>query len=526
MANVITGNASNNTLSGTNTDDSITGLGGNDTLVGSRRNDTLDGGDGVDVANYTSLSQAIILGPQGTIDKGSLGSDRLIKIERIIAPIGKTNVVSLSSAGSGLSISANLATNSLNVSGVPGVGTIATAIENFVNVDGSVNNDSIVGSIANNSLTGAQGNDSIAAGDGNDSLNGGTGNDSLLGENGNDSFTASTGNDTLNGGNNNDIADYTSLSGPIVLKAQGAVSKGTLGNDLLVKVETILAPAGKFSTIDASAATTSANPINVNLATNSLSVSNVPTAGITANFKVVNFSDVIGSAGNDLLTGDTLDNALTGGSGNDTLDGGSADDTLTGNGGNDSLFGSTGNDSLNGVDGNDTIVDADGNDSLFGNAGNDSLHGGIGNDSLDGASAEDTLSGSDGNDFLSGSTGSDSLDGGVGNDFLQGGFGGLNEKDTLTGGAGNDSFILGNSSAIYYNGDFNNGFAVIQDLGTGDKIVLKKFASDYSLIKSLNLVGSAALDTVISTTSGDIIGVISDNTTLISDLNSTFLSYV
>ena len=73
--------------------------------------------------------------------------------------------------------------------------------------------------------------------------------------------------------------------------------------------------------------------------------------------------NLIGGAGNDVLTG---------GSGNDTLDGGLGNDTLRGNGGNDTLLG------------------GEGNDKLFGDAGDDTLNGGLGDDQLYGGDDNDT----------------------------------------------------------------------------------------------------------------------------------------
>ncbi|ELR98450.1 calcium-binding protein [Gloeocapsa sp. PCC 73106] len=140
-------------------------------------------------------------------------------------------------------------------------------------------------------------------------------------------------------------------------------------------------------------------------------------------------------------------------------------------------------------------------------------------------SGNDLFYGGAGNDILSGEAGNDTLSGEAGNDTLYGSIG-LNEKDTLIGGSGSDLFVLGHSSTVFYNGDGNNGYAIIVDLGSGDKIQLKGSASNYTLNKSLNFYGTAAKDTAIATNAGDIIGVVGDNTSLISGLNSTFLSYV
>src|SRR5262249_26531487 len=60
--------------------------------------------------------------------------------------------------------------------------------------------------------------------------------------------------------------------------------------------------------------------------------------------KYINIENVIGGAGNDVITGDNNANLLMGGAGNDTLSGGNGDDTLPGGAGADSLNGGAGND--------------------------------------------------------------------------------------------------------------------------------------------------------------------------------------
>ena len=71
------------------------------------------------------------------------------------------------------------------------------------------------------------------------------------------------------------------------------------------------------------------------------------------------------------------------------------------------VLGTDGNDTITGGDDADIIYGMDGNDLIYGMAGDDFLHGGRGND---------TLYGGDGNDTLIGDEGDDSLEGGAGND--------------------------------------------------------------------------------------------------------------
>ncbi|HEY9171448.1 MAG TPA: Calx-beta domain-containing protein [Verrucomicrobiae bacterium] len=140
--------------------------------------------------------------------------------------------------------------------------------------------------------------------------------------------------------------------------------------------------------------------------------------------------NLIGGAGNDTLTGNSLDNEITGGLGADTINGGGGQNTLietadtnfiltnasltrtggevdtlaniqratlTGGAGNNTLdaSGFSGRATLIGLAGNDTLIGGSGDDVLIGGAGNDLLRGGAGNDiyrfDVDEALGEDTV---------------------------------------------------------------------------------------------------------------------------------------
>ena len=77
--------------------------------------------------------------------------------------------------------------------------------------------------------------------------------------------------------------------------------------------------------------------------------------------------NVLGGAGNDMLTGDSADNILNGGGGSDTL---------LGLGGANILIGGTGNDTLQGGDGRDFLIGGTGADNLVGGLSDDILIGG------------------------------------------------------------------------------------------------------------------------------------------------------
>lgn len=110
-----------------------------------------------------------------------------------------------------------------------------------------------------------------------------------------------------------------------------------------------------------------------------------------------------------------------------TIVGTAGDDLLTGTPGPDVIFGGGGVDRIAGVGGDDVICGGDGNDFLSGGDGNDTLYGDAGNDQLSGGAGTDTLFGSAGTDQLAGGDGVDQLNGGVDTDSCAAGGG-----DTLT----------------------------------------------------------------------------------------------
>lgn len=79
---------------------------------------------------------------------------------------------------------------------------------------------------------------------------------------------------------------------------------------------------------------------------------------------VEGFENVIGGAGNDVMTGNAIRNNLAGGDG---------DDRLKGQGGNDTLAGGDDRDHLDGGAGNDTIAGGRGRDVLIGGADSDTF---------------------------------------------------------------------------------------------------------------------------------------------------------
>ncbi|MCA1248324.1 DUF4214 domain-containing protein [Massilia sp. MS-15] len=116
--------------------------------------------------------------------------------------------------------------------------------------------------------------------------------DTIMGGAGNDTISGLTGADTLDGGAGVDTLDYSlSLGGVTVDIAANTASGGDAQGDV-----------------------------------------------------ISNFEAIIGSAYNDVLTGNSLDNRLEGGAGNDTITGGAGIDTILAGMGADIVAGGTGND--------------------------------------------------------------------------------------------------------------------------------------------------------------------------------------
>jgi Ca2+-binding RTX toxin-like protein len=456
---------------GTIFNDNFVGTIFNDTFVGSNGNDRFNGGSGFDTADYSNLRtffsapQSITILPTGRISKGSLGTDQLTSVERIIAnPFASNNLIDASTSPAPSFISVDLSTSRLTVGNVPFFGTLNFAVINFDDVSGTNQNDFIKGDRQSNRLRG----------------NGG-----------NDTFFGTTGNDTLEGGTGNDTADYRGLGRAITVRPTGIVEKRLAGVDDTISMETIIAdPLVGGNTIDSSTASLGAS-LSINLSTGAASVFG-PFPTINRTF--LNFDDVIGTSGNDTIIGDFQNNILNGGGGNDTFFGTKGNDTLNGGTGNDTAdyrgLGTaitvkpTGivEKGLAGVD--DTIsMETIIADPLVGGNTIDSSTASLGaslsiNLSTGGASVFgpfptinrtflnfDDVIGTSGNDTITGDSQNNVLNGGGGN-------------DTLTGGTETDTFI--------YDSRFE-GVDLITDFTSSDRINLR-----YSGFTGLSLGSLAA----------------------------------
>ncbi|HHP7230270.1 MAG TPA: calcium-binding protein, partial [Xenococcaceae cyanobacterium] len=302
-------------LNGGAGNDDLFGQGGRDNLRGSAGDDLLDGGNGIDTANYSNLGQAITLEAVGVINKGSLGVDQILDIETIIGATGQANSIDgATGTSSTTSFEINLGGETLTVQGIPGLGNADFTIRNFVNATGTSRNDSIVGSSDDNILQGGAGADFFGGSEGDDTIAG----NNLAGDN----------------DNRTDTIDYSGLGTGITLTPTGIIEKGALGTDTLIRVETIIAEAGQDNIIDAADTVDVALNLDLNAETLEVDINGGPILERT----VVNFVDVIGTAGADNIADNSLNNALEGGRGRDTIESSAGNDTISGGRGNDTII--------------------------------------------------------------------------------------------------------------------------------------------------------------------------------------------
>ncbi|MEM9761746.1 MAG: hypothetical protein AAF968_04450 [Pseudomonadota bacterium] len=318
-----------NIYKGKRGDDSFTGGDGDDTMIGSAGNDTFSGGAGIDTADYSRLKTAISVKSGGVVDKGELGTDilggfdvpsgQLEIIEVTIGAEGQRNLVDATSVVGAVNINIDLMSGqSTYTVFVPTGGfevgdSFTKTLVNFIDVNGTNNDDTILGSDDDNV------------------------------------FGGSTGHDVYDGRGGEDTLDYAGLGGAVTLLAGGEIDKGALGKDRIEGMETILGDAGQANTIDARVDGPQTTSLVADLNAGRLTIEGVP--GVDAlGFGVVNFVNVIGTDNADVIAGDMADNRIAGVGGSDQLSGGGGDDGFVFDGGD------AGIDTISDFDDGDVLV--------------------------------------------------------------------------------------------------------------------------------------------------------------------------
>jgi len=400
---IVLGNE-DDSFKGSDTPELIQGRGGNDSLDGGEGNDTIYGGSNNDVIIEESLDSGndVIFGGRGDdfiaggagsdfIDAGA-GDDVVFESWFIGEPIADGNDTIFGGTGN----------------------------------DSLAGYDSIDGGRDDDALYGDNGNDTLIGGDGNDLLFGGAQNDLLNGGSGNDTIEGGYGFDTLNGGAGNDT----------IYATEGSTLTGGLGADSFIVEEDLsdtLVP--RITDFDP--------------AVDSLHIDLTPEDGDDGAFTLVDRADGLGQ---DLFLGDKLVVELLGNNDiqlddiNITVrlpftEDGSSEYTI-GNSETDigtQVIGSYGDDIITGSDGGDAIAGRGGSDLIDGGAGNDTLFGDGGYifsyDVDDGGDRitfleTDTINGGDGDDIIISVNGNDII-GGEGDDVIESAPGALTAPEPL-----------------------------------------------------------------------------------------------
>jgi Ca2+-binding RTX toxin-like protein len=268
----------------------------------------------------------------------------------------------------------------------------------------------VIASLPNQYADGGDGRDTLL---GFERLVGSRFDDWLIGDARDNSFIGLLGADTILGGPGNDSVKYNWLPDPVVVDLLHGSARGQ-GTDVLTAIESVIGTTGN-------------DVITGDLGDNTLS----------------------GLAGADVIDGLAGNDALEGGSDRDHLDGGPGTDRLNGEDGDDELDGGPGYDGVGGpVDAGDILVGGNGrdwatyhshrrgvwvtldgaaNDGVASHSENDNVMTDVEDvtgtpfgDVLVGSDVANRLFGTEGDDFLFGHAGNDALVGEAGSDWLYG----------------------------------------------------------------------------------------------------------
>ena len=426
--------------------DILKGQAGNDILKGGAGNDRLVGGDGRDKLFGGAGNDTLLGGAGNDTLNGGKGADNLD---------GGTGRDTLSYAKSSAGVTVYLTTD--KVSGGDAEGD---TIANFENITGSRHDDILTGDSGNNVIRSSAGNDLIKGGAGADVMRGGAGFDTLYYAGSSAGVNVDLSAGTASGGDA--TGDVFSGFENLVGSSHADTLTGDNGNNVIrggAGADTMNGGGG----IDTLSYLTSGASVNGNLGAGTAS------GGDADGDIFLNFENLIGSAFDDTLTGDSGNNVIRGGGGADAMNGdggfdtlsyegseagvtvnlntgatsgGGAegdtfsnfenllgsrhDDILTGDGGANVLVGGAGADTVNGGGGLDTLSYKDSDGGVHVNLKTGAASGGdaagdtfINFENLTGSDFADTLTGDDASNVIIGSMGADTLTGGGGQDIFK-----------------------------------------------------------------------------------------------------------
>jgi Ca2+-binding RTX toxin-like protein len=402
-----------NYVRGSDFDDTLIGNDNDNRFRAHDGDDTIDGGLGIDEAEYSNSASGITVVGNLVTNDGFGSADTLTSIE--------------------------IVSGSAHADNMTGDGSDNTFLGDFGNdtLSGNGGNDTLVGDFGDGGGF-LGGDDILDGGEGDDTLEGGTGSDSLTGGIGGDLFVFRPGSGT------DTIADFNFADGDrIDASDYGISSVADLDDFEFDGSDTIITFAPG----------------------NSVRIAGLDVTGFADDLFDAPQIVIMGTPGDDNLSGGDADETIIGLGGNDWIEGGAGDDSLDGGDGDDSLVGGSGDDFIEGGQGSfDTAnyfnspgaitVDlnpASNQVTNDGQGGADTLSN---VEMISGSNFDDTVTGNGGDNFFFGNGGADIFYGGAGGDYFE-------------GGAGNDYFDGGD---WYDNISYNNatsGITVNLNLETG-----------------------------------------------------------
>ena len=442
------------TLVGSPLADVINALGGNDTVTGNEGDDTIDGGadddriiwddgDGSDVIDGGSGTDTVeINGDQANNDGFAISQDEFDQVI-VQQSVSGTDVLTIDGVED-LEINTGGGADIVEINGTLG----GTDLSNTTITVNTGDGDDVVGALqsakaldidggaGNDILTGGTQDDTIDGGDGNDTINGGAGNDTLLGGDQIDTLIGGAGNDTIDGGDDtldgirqfSDTADYSDSPGAVnVNLATGTASDGFGGTDTLSNIERVVGSAGNDTLTGGNAANDAFEEFDGRAGNDTIDGGSggdqvsyqFDPSGVTVNLALGTATD--GFGGTDTLTSIEL---VEGSEFGDNLTGGADDDfeRFRPRGGNDTVDGGTGFDEIDYLYSN--IVDGGGGAGVTVNLATGTATGstaaGAFTDSLSNIEA---VRGTQLNDDLTGDAGDNHFRGYQGDDSIDGGLG-------------------------------------------------------------------------------------------------------
>jgi len=456
----LTGGSGNDTLIGNDAANILSGGAGDDFMQGYALGDTFVGGSGIDTVSYAEKNTAVVANLDGVAGDGTVGEGDTVglDVENLVGGSGDDTLIG--------NANANVLTGGPGADIMNGAGGIDTVsyVDHSANVtanldgligDGAAGENDIIGSDVEN----------LIGGSGNDSLTGSNVANTLFGADGNDVLIGGLGADIINGGNGSDTVSYAEKTSAVSVYLDGATKSGTMTllgvvneNDIVgADVENIVATAYNDTLVGNS----SANTIDAGPGDDSLAgllgddIFNGGTGADTVTYaeKTTPVIATIGGTGGTSVGSGGAQETDTIGSDIENLIGGSAGDTLIGDDKNNTLSGGGGDDTLQGLLGADVLTGGAGSDTVtYAEKTGDvlvSLNGLVGDDGtpvVGTAPAEGDTVSADVENIIGGA-GDDTLTGDANANVLNGGPG----QDLLVGLNGADSFVggAGNDTVSY-----------------------------------------------------------------------------